>query len=117
MAHEISGRGAIVLAGAAFLGLIPLAEPIVGIFRQTVELNLLFMGLLALVTLVAFAGVIVAFRRDARAPIVGVARTLAIAEIVFLIVVWATIIATDAYGSSVPTDNRGGVDLIHRSAP
>ena len=125
MAEALQRRRALPIGFVVgvILGLIPLAEPIIGVFRRTVLLNLIFMAILALVTLLALTGLLLA-RQLAHAEGPGVSTSarvvLAVAavEVVFLLVVWVAIGVTGAYRSDGTPDPGGrSFELVPQSVP
>jgi hypothetical protein len=108
----------VALAAAALLGLIPLAEPINGIFRETVELNMLFLVILGAVTLASLSSAVAFARRPGRQArqrsLRRVLWVLVVLEVILLGVVWVTIFTTGAYGSGhVPGGGFRNVPLQH----
>jgi hypothetical protein len=87
---------AVVLVGTAAIW-----EPLDGIFRRTVEVNNLFLGILAALTALGVAAFVLCQRVQRRGSSGkrGTAlRALAIIEVIFLMSVWVTAVTTGAIG-------------------
>ena len=114
MADQVKLRIAGGVVAIVLVALVALSEPLTGIFRQTVLLNYLFLGILAAITVVAGAGLIVSLKSKGAGRSRSVIRTAAVIEVIFLVTVWVTVFATNAIESSYPTSPAGRLFNLER---
>lgn len=85
-------------------------EPAIGIFRQTVMLNELFLGVLGLVTAAAALGLLLSWKVLPSSPKEGLARairTVAAVELVLLLFVWGALLTTRESWQEQPVSRTG----------
>lgn len=95
------------LAGLVLCGLLVCWEPLRGILTRTVMLNNFFKAVLIALTVLAVTALVLALKAGpSRGPIMEITRILAIAEVLFLAVVWSYAFNSQAL-APFPGPNEG----------